>query len=619
MDIQSFLNKRSALSSCYSELISLAHTLNASSLSNQLAIMQRNLLQDGFKIIVVGEFSRGKSTFINALLGKRVLPSKTRPTTTIINRITYGADKKFILHYRDTEQTQSIDEDAFKKITAVDDVSDTVSEQKINEISRIAYAEIAYPIDLCRDGIELIDTPGTNDTDQLREEITFSFIPEADAAILLLSATQILSRSELDFLKERILKNDIAKVFFVINFKDQLEYAEDGKRIIDTALRELTPIVREPKIFLVSSKQALNWRRTAQGEDVKGDIPPSLEDTGFVELEAALSRYLLMEKSASKLEKYIKRGCHWGDELIAQTIRVREANLGCTVQEIEKNIRETRPKIQRLQNESHRIFSNLKTSLQFLADNFSRRYRQGLERIAREATMSVYSYQGDLRSELIARAIESTVAPLQTQNELEIQKELDEALTREFQNTMQKLRQLFKDENITGGGALTVVTDSVSTLPGTALTLEPASCHDDGLANLLGGGVGGLILISIHAPFIAIPAAIFGGKFFIQMFNDYRRSDFLAKVSGQVQQRYNAIIPEQTARFKSELERRVHDVAESVENTIDGKLENVEEQLNVLLRNKESASANDANERAYLKSMEQSITNLQQRMHSLLQ
>ena len=247
MDTQSYTRRREELAEAYAAIGSVAGELGQAVTQTHLAEDRARLMRETFNVVVVGEFSRGKSTFINAMLGARVLPAKTDPTTTMINRITYGDQPAFLLHDRDSDDTRALSQEEFLRITAIEEpITDSAEERAAyrkatEELARIAYAEVHAPLPVLRGGIELIDTPGTNDLDQVREEITFRFLPEADAAVFLLSAKQILSRSELDFLRDRILANDIQKIFFVVNFKDQLA-PEDGARILAYARTELEKV-----------------------------------------------------------------------------------------------------------------------------------------------------------------------------------------------------------------------------------------------------------------------------------------------------------------------------------------------------------------------------------------
>ena len=236
MNLSEYNLKREEINECYLNILEIAKKLNNENLIAMVENSVMSLKQDSFNVVVVGEFSRGKSTFINALLGKRILPSSTKPTTTIINKISYGKEPEYHLHFRDSDDIKNITEEEFKDITAIlepDNYEDEINEynEKLNLISSISYADIKYPTEICKEGVEIIDTPGTNDLDQAREEITFNFIPQSDIAIMLLSANQILSQSEVNFLKERILDNDIKKVFFVINFKDRLTTSEDEEKV----------------------------------------------------------------------------------------------------------------------------------------------------------------------------------------------------------------------------------------------------------------------------------------------------------------------------------------------------------------------------------------------------
>ena len=190
MDLGKYIAARNELVERYQRMIDIAKSLGHKRLAADAKNSCDLLCEDGFKIVVVGEFSRGKSTFINALLGKKILPAKTNPTTTTINRITYGDTPRYFLHFRQSEDVQEISEEKFKSIVAIeadgdDEEAQQAYKQALKELGNIAYTELRYPLELTKGGVVLIDTPGTNDLDQAREEITMRFIPEADAAIML--------------------------------------------------------------------------------------------------------------------------------------------------------------------------------------------------------------------------------------------------------------------------------------------------------------------------------------------------------------------------------------------------------------------------------------------------
>ena len=617
MDMSKFLSIRQNTVAAYNDLEDLSMQLGNEHVRNELQKGEQLLLEDSFKLVVVGEFSRGKSTFINAMLGQKVLPAKTDPTTTMINRISYGSEKKFTLHYRDDTPANEIDETSFKSIVAEDADEEKSIESAYAEVSRIAYAEIHYPIDICKNGIELIDTPGTNDLDQVREEITFKFIPEADAAIFLLSAEQILSGNEVDFLKERIISNDISKIFFVINFKDRLGNPDiDGQRIVQLAEKELKKYVPHPRIYLVSSKLALNFRLAHSSKESKGKLPPSFEDTGFVEFERDLAEYLINEKSADKIKKYVSRAIHLGEDLIMQTIRVEQSSLGFDSSRLQQQIEQFKPQLEKIKYESNRLFDNLELHLQMLVQNFARKYEFGLENISRHAQSVLNSYSGELRAESVAHAIELAIAPLQQQNEISLRNEITDQLETEIQSVKRKLQSIFKEEM--KNQSLIVVRGEESralAVQSQSFTLDPVSTEN---ISLIGSGLilGGLV-VAIHVPFIAIPVAIFGGRHFLQQFENYRRENFLSKVSVQIRERYAKIIPQQVKQFESALNNQVVNLIDSCKKEIDGKVSAVEMQLDRLLSERKRAEQNENARRAELKVFEQKIRDLQRKLGTM--
>lgn len=608
MELNEYITKRNKMLDDYSKLMNISSELGNESVKNDIDSSMKQLKKDCFKIVVVGEFSRGKSTFINAMMGTRLLPAKTNPTTTIINRISYGEEAMFILHFRDTDKTKEITDEEFKAITAIDIDDDddalTAYEKQIEQLGNISYAEIKYPIELCSDGIEIIDTPGTNDLDQFREEITFKFIPEADAAIMLLSAEQILAKSELDFLKERIMKNDVQKVFFVINFKDRLEDPDDEPRICDIARKQLKEFIANPKIYMVSSRDALKKRLHDSGKSVKGYIPESIEETGFVMMESALSEYLIKEKANIKLERHKNRIRGLSERLINTSIAERKNALGCTVLELTKQANDMKPRLNRAREESHVVCDRLKTSLSLAVSDFTDEYRRGLERVARQAVMEVYNYKGELSGEAVARSLESFMAPIQNENEQRINEVINNRINREFNNASEKLRKIFKVENLSKERSLVISNNQPSMVPAKI----DINYVDEGDTAIIGGGMllGGLIL-AVNAPFIAIPAAIFGGQFFLQQFQRYKRADFLSKVATQIKTRYESIIPDQANAFQRKLDSRFEAIIDNIEKIIDNHICDIQNRLDKIIQEKNQLVLDDKKEADRLNRLEYDI------------
>lgn len=616
MNLEEYTQKRLQLKTAYKKLEEIAGGLNAAEVVRSLQQAEQLLDEDSFKVVVVGEFSRGKSTFTNALLGKRILPAKSDPTTTVINRIHYGAQERYLVHYRDTDEVKEISEKEFKSITAVELADaefegEAVYRQVVEKIGRIAYIEICHPLPLLADGVEIIDTPGTNDLDQVREEITFRFIPQADAAIMLLSAEQILAKSEVMFLQERILENDIKKVFFVVNFKDRLMDEADGERVMKAAREVLDGIVEDARLFLVSSRDALRWRRKEAGESLKPNlvVPDSLDDTGFAQFEASLADYLSREKGNAKLAKYQSRFQGLAESLLTESIAPARARIGESSQQLAREIERLRPAVERAKQNSHRIFEHLQYALDMAAEDLTQDYRRGLEQISRQVVMAVHRYDGPLQPEEAARAIESVAAPLQQQHERELQEEVNRRLNREFSQTREKLVKIFRTENISTGKEL-AVSSRHGNLPVCSMDIQAVNTED---IQMVGGGLllGG-VLLAIHVPFIAIPAALFGGNFFMRQFSEFRRNSFIADVSQQVRSRYDGIIPEQTRGFNQQMKKRFMNLTHTIEEIIEEQMDRGITQLERLRDDKASAEQDEQQERERLAACEEKIQELLQ-------
>lgn len=342
MKLESYTKKRDILKSNLIQLRNISNELNLKNKEQEIDDDIKRLESEYFELVVVGEFSRGKSTFINAMLGRRILPSSKKPTTTVISKITYGETPSYCLVYKDGEKKE-LDEKKFIKLTAPKEVDRSNHDEWVSylrqkeEIENIDYAVVSYPLNFCKDNVVIIDTPGINDLNTKRVDITYRYLSKSDAVIMVLAANQVLTSSEMDFLKERILNNQISDIFFVINFKDQASEEEEDE-VINFAKKNLNKVIDNincsSRIFLLSSKQALVYRRLENGESLPIKSlqwkPSSLTDTGFPLFEENLAKFLVEEKGTYKLKRYQKIAISISESLIKDLNIRLEITKHCT-------------------------------------------------------------------------------------------------------------------------------------------------------------------------------------------------------------------------------------------------------------------------------------------------
>jgi small GTP-binding protein len=227
-----------------------------------------------FNLVILGEFKRGKSTLVNALLGANVLPTGVIPLTSITTIIRHGENPQISVLFQDGRNEQM----------EVSQLENFVTERK-NPKNALAVelVEVQYPSLLLKGSVRIVDTPGTGSINQHNTETTYKFLPEADAALFVLSADQPASINELKFMDDA--KDLIDKFFFVQNKIDILTDAERAE-----ALEFLTRTLTEhlgtaPTIYPISARRALACKLE------------NSEDQDFKTLEQAIFGFLANEKS----------------------------------------------------------------------------------------------------------------------------------------------------------------------------------------------------------------------------------------------------------------------------------------------------------------------------------
>jgi small GTP-binding protein len=181
----------------------------------------RDQLTGLFLLVVAGEFNSGKSSFINALLGERVLPEGVTPTTDRINLLRYGPE---------------------------------ITEQHLEAF----LLERTYPAELLRE-ITIVDTPGTNAIIRRHEELTRDFIPRADLVLFVTSADRPFTESERGFLEQ--IREWGKKIVFVVNKIDILPRPEEREQVLGFVREHAQALLAEaPRLFPVSAREAIASR-----------------------------------------------------------------------------------------------------------------------------------------------------------------------------------------------------------------------------------------------------------------------------------------------------------------------------------------------------------------------
>jgi GTPase Era involved in 16S rRNA processing len=289
----------------------------------------QKLAQNQFNIAVVGQFKRGKSTFINAMLKDRIVPMAIIPLTSIVTIIKYGKQFKITVVFNDETQKEiphhMLEEYATER-------GNPKNEKGVKHIS------IEYPSDFLKKGITLIDTPGVGSVFQHNTDITYNFLPKLDAAIFLFTIDSPVAQSELDFLKD--VSKRAVKIFFLLNKTDYAE-KNDIKEALDFTKRILLENLETPdiKIYSISAKIALE----AGLENHKS----KWENSGFPEFIADLEEFISSEKGNALLTSVCKSALG----LISQLKFTAELELKAVTTPLD----ELNEKISRLKEEFQKI------------------------------------------------------------------------------------------------------------------------------------------------------------------------------------------------------------------------------------------------------------------------
>jgi tetratricopeptide (TPR) repeat protein len=227
-------------------------------------------------VAVMGEFSSGKSSFVNAFVGADVAPTGVTPTTATINMLKYGRKRGGRVVYRDNTSREISGDSLSKSLSDIDD----------HEARRVRHVEILMPIPALEQ-VNIVDTPGLNSILPEHEAVARKFLQRADAVVWLFTANQAGKTTEkhaLDSIREQGVR-----VLGVLNKIDQLS---------DAQIEELLIFVEAELGDRIETCIPISTRRALLGEDHSGwdKLSTQLEERFFQDArklkEQALARRL---------------------------------------------------------------------------------------------------------------------------------------------------------------------------------------------------------------------------------------------------------------------------------------------------------------------------------------
>lgn len=248
------------------------------------------LAEDRFNLAVVGRFSRGKTSLMNAILGTDLLPVGVLPITSVITMVSYGSEPKAVLHYQGSSLFMDV---------PIAELAEHITEHGNPGNRRgIRAAEVQVPAEFLRRGFTFVDTPGLGSAIRANTRTTEDFLPEADALIVVSSHDSPLSQEEAALLTAARATG--RALFVVLNKQDLVDPPARA-----AAITHVAAVLREAReggtvsVFSVSARDGLKAKQT-------GDAA-MLAQSGLPALEQALVEFLLHERRTRFLAAMVAR------------------------------------------------------------------------------------------------------------------------------------------------------------------------------------------------------------------------------------------------------------------------------------------------------------------------
>lgn len=350
--------------------------------------------EDRFMIAVLGKAKRGKSTLLNAILGRRddmVAPVDRLPASSAITRFAWAERERARVFFRDGREHD----------IGYDRIREFVTEELNPENAKgVDVVEVSGPFPGLDKDLVLVDTPGAASLHEYHDAILHAFIPQADAVIFLVTARMPLDQDELALLRN-VKAADIRKVFFAVNRVDESS-EKDIQAAIDHNLKLLAQAgINVDRIHRISAKNAF------QGMAASSGVPELLRE---------ISEFLAAHKGSILNARLVSRVIQCA-EPTAQGLSVELSSSRKTVEELDGDLRRLRDSKRSLEQERELTEREFTLNWERGADRFEHEVKEArseakaaiLNRLFRTSLTSLHALTKDLPT-VIAKTIEDQLA-----------------------------------------------------------------------------------------------------------------------------------------------------------------------------------------------------------------
>jgi ribosome biogenesis GTPase A len=317
--------------------------------------LMAKLAEDRFTIAVLGQFKRGKSSLLNAIIGRDLLPTGILPLTSVITVVRFGASERLVIYRKGLQ---------FPACDSIAALAEYVTE-KHNPANRkgIEMVVIELPLPFLRRGLEFVDTPGIASAIKANTETAYSFLPRCDAVLFVTSVDSPLSEAELNLL--RSIRQFVRKIFFILNKIDLLSNEDDIVQVKEFVKSRLCSEIGVSEISLIS----ISARHALEAQARK--VAAQLFDSGLLHLQEKLAQFLATERQALFLSTIIDKGSQLA------TIELQETELSnkateASATELKRCLNEVKTEMARSQAERLWILQSIRERCsQYILESFA--------------------------------------------------------------------------------------------------------------------------------------------------------------------------------------------------------------------------------------------------------